>query len=107
MTELLPCPFCGGEAVFNTYRTTCSVDCPECRIGTYQVALDDYRSAIEAWNTRAERTCKNEYQKWPKGMYYFVCSECGWNLVNVGRASIEIAARLMRRCPGCGAKVVD
>lgn len=45
--------------------------------------------AIEAWNTRAERTCKNRGG-------HMGCSECGWYLNENARY-----------CDGCGAKVVD
>ena len=53
----------------------------------------------------AEHTCKNAAQGYKA--YYFVCSKCGWNLVNVKRDSIELAAAMINRCPHCGAKVVD
>ncbi len=40
--NLLPCPFCGGEARFETYGgTACAVVCQACRCGTPTVRLDD------------------------------------------------------------------
>ena len=58
-------------------------------------------------NARAERTCRNNKDKWSRlAKYLFVCSECGWNLADVGNDAIDISARLMKRCPMCGAKVV-
>ena len=56
MAELLPCPFCGGEAmVWHWYikkdilRWQC--DCRTCGAGTAQQYTED--EAIEAWNARA------------------------------------------------------
>lgn len=109
MTELKPCPFCGGEAKFNMYRTTCSVDCQECRIGTYQVTLDDYKSAIAAWNNRYERTCRN-VSKWPDER--LECSECG-SIADYASyedepfVMVDGVADIPNYCPNCGAKVVD
>ena len=59
MTELLPCPFCGGEARETSpeergdeyWRITCA-SCGA-RIGG-----TNRRMNREAWNTRAERTCE-------------------------------------------------
>lgn len=66
--ELLPCPCCGGEAAFNTTRTTCretiklnkrdtgyGVNCVVCGINNRGLVLG-YESkalAAEAWNRRA------------------------------------------------------
>lgn len=66
--ELKPCPFCGGEAAFNTTRTTCretiklnkrdtgyGVNCVVCGINNRGLVLG-YESkalAAEAWNRRA------------------------------------------------------
>ena len=57
MSELKPCPFCGGEARFHIYGRTCNVVCDDCRIGTRLEHIDEYEVAVEAWNTRTERTC--------------------------------------------------
>ena len=103
MNDLKPCPFCGGEA-------QCSEDlrfhiswfyCPGCG------AASGYRNteaeAIEAWNTRAERTSTpvdyiGEYYSHIVGEsdeYYgafCVCSEC------------EKYVPMINYCPECGAK---
>ena len=55
MSELKPCPFCGGEALIDIYGAE----------GTYKVICDDCGStggtryeeaeAIKAWNSRADK----------------------------------------------------
>ena len=62
MDEMLkPCPFCGGEAKLETYGgTACAVVCQSCHCGTPTVSLNDGERAVEAWNRRAERTCRME-----------------------------------------------
>ena len=116
-TELLPCPFCGGEAVLDKvdegadyrpwfwYTVHCSNR--DCVCASLCQEYETEAEAIAAWNTRAERTCRNDKDKWSGlAKYLFVCSECGWNLVDVGNDAIDISARLMKRCPMCGAKVI-
>ena len=60
VSELLPCPFCGGEAEIltaesmhggNLYGVMC--DCCAGRADVY----DTEAEAIAAWTTRTERTC--------------------------------------------------
>lgn len=56
MSELKPCPFCGGEANidflggFNVYRVRCT-KCP-CDMGRYWYSRKD--DAKKAWNRRKE-----------------------------------------------------
>lgn len=116
--ELLPCPFCGGEAETSAERferTLLSwVYCKECG------AAGGYRhteaEAIKAWNTRAgaycayaqptdltdgcallelaERTCHDTGEN----DWHFVCSACGYEQNGYEQWSY---------CPNCGARVVD
>lgn len=61
MSELQPCPFCGGEAEVylaaryedkDYYHVKCTNDCVYTK-----KAKHNENEAIEAWNTRYEPTC--------------------------------------------------
>lgn len=101
--KLKPCPFCGGGGipieVFNGAYTVrcgkCGVSCPDGTLyGRYSEA-----EAIEAWNTRYERTCKMEvFSMHDEGDFTFRCSECGKGYVEYEPP---------RYCPHCGARVVE
>ena len=99
MTELLPCPFCGGEAQTLRSGTWWCVACKTpfcCDVGKF----DTESEAIAAWNTRAERTCHVEYMPKNKELRmapWIECSECG------GELPVMITANY---CQNCGAKVV-
>ena len=103
MQELKLCPFCGGEARFETYGgTACAVVCQTCGCGTPTMRLDDGMIAADLWNRRAERTCRMEYnEQWSHDEYYptecYNCSECG-HMTYDGVPTF---------CPNCGAKVVE
>lgn len=49
--ELLPCPFCGGQA---SYTPTCHIDVVQCRVCGAQVmaTMGQHEAAIVAWNRR-------------------------------------------------------
>ena len=81
MTELLPCPFCGGEAELHAsydmdtnevdgWFAWCNNEQCECKPETNEYFTE--AEAIAAWNTRAEtpivrcRDCKH-WQPWMKG----------------------------------------
>ena len=56
-TELLPCPFCGGEAQKSVHAFW-HVGCQDKGCSGYEVYLKNYDTeaeAIAAWNARAER----------------------------------------------------
>ena len=99
-TELLPCPFCGGEAAWFSYANgEYDVKCRNamCLAKTCRYATE--AEAIAAWNTRTERTCHNL-----RDDEYFECSECDVE------TSIEWCGSgygSPKFCPNCGARVVE
>ena len=104
MSDLKPCPFCGGEAVFHdclrppeTYP--CRVYCDNCwaEVGGYSTEAE----AIAVWNSRAERTCKQEERGWgTEGDHARVWLTCGHDCM------VPTVQDLPNYCPNCGAKVV-
>lgn len=94
MSELKPCPFCGGKASLQVAHKMARIDCPTCERHHWEADVPcRYQGAdglIEWWNTRAERTCHIVIEdECP------VCSECGEDI------DPSFAA-----CPYCGARVV-
>lgn len=102
MSKLKPCPFCGGEAEFHIYGRSCNVVCDGCQIGTRLEHIDEYEVAIDAWNTRVERTCHVV-----KNSRKYVLSD-GTELFDDGCSICNgyIGAG-ENYCPNCGAKVVE
>lgn len=126
MSELLFCPFCGGEAEILTAESMnggylFGIMCNDCRSrgdvydteaeaiaawnsradyhGYEQAAIEAWES-IKAWNSRAERTCHWEYPQSVNGWVgYMVCSSCG-------EKYDETVADLANYCPNCGARRV-
>lgn len=92
--KLEPCPFCGGEAKITqacVMQPLFCVHCVDCDTsGGHYFTEED---AIEAWNTRVERTC----HMIDNGAE-FCCSECDC------RHSYDDDPQY---CMGCGAKVVE
>lgn len=100
--ELKQCPFCGGEAEYRAakYARTPfkhSVVCLECFASV--PPKDSKHEAINAWNTRAERTCHLERIPYEPGEYEGMrCSVC---------KTVDLEMGVGPYCPGCGAKVVE
>lgn len=117
MGALNPCPFCGSEARLKEYKPTVSgvAICTECGARS-PICRGDHTGgwkahAIEAWNRRAERTCRNEYHGIGRtGLPIdgpFLCSACGYRAdvceIDAGGGMLTVPDF----CPNCGAKVVD
>ena len=115
MTELLPCPFCGGEQVEIERCTSLPDDywrigCQLCGASFEESTTE--AEAIEAWNTRAERTCRAELNGERSAV---ICSECGSPMPLKGWGEFRDWGGATRigtfttypHCPNCGAKVVE
>lgn len=132
MTELLPCPFCGGEA-----ELTDMYDCEECSVidmcdwhddhgtckgcekyGCWCCVVCDFNkggcgatggwrdnpdAAIAAWNTRAVRTCKLIRHGSLANMPSFICWSCSECGFGWHHSEND---KQFSFCPNCGAKVV-
>lgn len=111
MSELLPCPFCGGRQTYRKHDGGVWLTTTNHKRGCIMrdalafVAFDTEAEAIAAWNTRAERTCKVEGDYWHdhggdgSDTYEFVLS-CGHKVEWLDDDDSP------RYCPRCGAKVV-
>ena len=129
MDEILkPCPICGYTASIDSWwdsKEECgiaSIGCGkqsyvngyEC-VRMYVMRCDERTArndAIILWNTRAERTCRNDMRHDDK----FVCSECGCHVreTQFGYSYTETNGKRwfstsnehhLRYCPNCGARM--
>lgn len=102
--ELRSCPFCGGKVML------CEaggywVNCLKCNTnGAYK---DTEAEAVEAWNTRTERTCEyaikdNMNETEGMGDVWIECSAC----YCVFDYYADDWLMNMHYCPNCGAKVI-
>ena len=103
--ELKPCPFCGVtfEIWCDKYRTwAIAKHKPWCffpNMHNHEIPEQDF----DAWNTRAERTCRNLDKHYD---IMFKCSECGhWESQDFDGE--KMLPQTWNYCPNCGAKVVD
>ena len=114
MSELKPCPFCGGEAEpihqsFDAFYVICH--------GCYTTGKT-YKTeaeAIAAWNTRAERTCHwtgtvgcgladGPYDEEEDACISFAVVK---HFLDCGHCSITESMSPPNYCPNCGAKVIE
>ena len=103
-SDLLFCPFCGGEAHIKEVVSACSVvytvGCPDSGCMGFETLLckPTPEEAVAAWNRRSERTCRDECEA-PQS---FLCGECGWFDTDFDGLPLEYSF-----CPNCGARVVE
>ena len=107
MQELKPCPCCGSSNGLYVLQEDeygeWSVFCDMCKTSLHNENHCETRDdAVSAWNRRAERTCRMEYnEEWSGDELYptecYNCSECH-HMTSDGMPSY---------CPNCGAKVVS
>lgn len=124
--ELKPCPFCGWNiTAFNEdlYRVNISgndhwvhlrcVHCGATAQGRGNTKEAAEHQAQDRWNTRAERTCKNErFHYAPYEYDVFTCSKCGGSVYEIdgkwavkGRDGDYEYDAVILFCPLCGARV--
>lgn len=111
--DLLPCPFCGGEAriIAKPYEPKVCVGCDDdtC-LGFSGLGwlYDSDKEATEAWNRRAERTCQIvvSVDRSPAsyGGRVHRCSSCGKALPG---ALFRNGWTQLDYCPRCGARVTE
>lgn len=109
--ELKPCPFCGGKAetIENAVGTLFWVYCRSCGARSDSYTTEYRQKAIDAWNTRAERTCRNISDP-PSGFYCSVCHWGDWGEPSHLLTGSKYTGRVNggpNYCPNCGAKVVE
>ena len=106
MSELLSCPFCGGEAIEKrtgaAYSSKYEVVCTKCGCKTFKTVASP--SHINAWNTRHRETCRI-VQSEPDGQMWVFRHEfsCGCGQRNLFTSD----SKPPNYCPNCGAKVVS
>ena len=100
-SDLLFCPFCGGEAHIKEVVSACSVvytvGCSDSECMGFETLLckTTPEEAIAAWNRRAERTCHYIYDK----------EICAWRCSGCG--GLEPVGDHVRYCPDCGARIEE
>lgn len=108
--ELKPCPFCGGTDIRIKRDLTCgfetfSVQCMVC--DAPQNYHDSERGAIDAWNTRTERTTPMYRDN--HGIWHCENCEHGADIWTGSNGALDAweDSWAPNYCPNCGAKVVD
>lgn len=107
MSELKPCPFCGNKPdMWYTERIGLwTIHCFNEDAHRAGAAAKTEAEAIEAWNTRYERTCEGRRCEWSDE---WLCSECGGSLAGcMFKPEVDGFVQIPNFCPNCGAKVVE
>lgn len=114
MTDLKPCPFCGAASEIRSGSSTKPyVRCKSCGCRTGSYARGREADAVEAWNTRYERTCSmppydsgDNIMPDSGGGIIYHCSSCYHDLAIFGmNEDGDVWSAAPKYCPECGAKV--
>ena len=107
MTDLKPCPFCGGKIIKLTspLKNTQMFVCHKCGADVCFYGAEYEPKASKAWNGRAEAVKEQptadvaevRHGKWSKNGNGRDCSICGFKYYANGG--------LFNYCPKCGAKM--
>lgn len=107
MTELKHCPFCGATRglyaldVDNSTSGEPQVFCDNCKAVFECERASTIEEAIEAWNTRAEKTCKIKPWRMEEDTGFYDCLECECGHVMDGSEWAKSTY-----CPNCRARIV-
>lgn len=111
MTELKPCPFCGGQAhAFKTSDGEVIIYCENSFCASIKFYSGGYELAKKRWNTRAERKTKPTVKKdmttnnGRDDMVDVFCEECHHWLFTARQDDWK--GDMLAYCPHCGAKMV-
>lgn len=88
MSELKPCPFCGGKAELYYDRNLWSVECSDCRTQSGVNVTEE--KVINAWNTRREAETKAQ-------AVFLGADFTSDYLKEVGAQAVEEAAKAMQQ----------
>lgn len=115
MSELKPCPFCGGSEIYaeeyehHPGAVRWRVFCAGCMAGIDTGTRQSMGQAVQDWNRRAERTCEFFYDE---KMAEYACSACGervsWsNPADEYEVSPLAVLESFEYCPNCGARIIE
>ena len=106
MTELKPCPFCGGEPILEKAVMPNGKDepiklfkykCRKCGVAEFGWPLSE-EIAVEHWNRRINETKPGHWN--PSLTGYPFCSNCNWC-----PEEDDMTHGWYNYCPSCGARM--
>lgn len=110
MTEIKPCPFCGGKAFLSVlyhedrpyFPYIAVVLCSKCQAKCGSTGFSNSKeeaeeNAIKCWNRRVKR-----HGQWKESIDYMTCSACYKDVCRYGDDGLS---QEFLFCPHCGARM--